>query len=157
MLNIGIPARAATAPHKWGLIQSDNPASVPVASFFGKMIGEKLPTSMVLRSEHKLAKITRWMDEEGCRMVVILGIGGVGKTTLAAKAAREVRKSFDYVFWRSLQYAPSLESILASFCTLVSPQQTDIPRDLDRQLALFIAALRDHRCLFILDNVESVL
>jgi WD40 repeat protein/DNA-binding XRE family transcriptional regulator len=107
--------------------------------------------------ENEMAEITRWVSEEGCRVVAILGIGGVGKTTLAAKAAREISASFDYVFWRSLQYAPALESVLTDFLHLVSVQPDTIPRDLEGQLTLFSAALREHRCLLILDNVESVL
>ena len=155
---LGFVPEPRKAPDKQGPVQGDNPARFSVASFFWQDDwGEAPYINGFCGRENELAEITHWMDEEGCRMVVILGIGGVGKTTLAAKAAREVRKSFDYVFWRSLQYAPSLGTILASFLRLVSPQQTDIPRDLDGQIALFIAALRDHRCLFILDNVESVL
>src|SRR5947209_201007 len=109
--------------------------------------------------EQELGEVEQWIMEDHCRMVAILGIGGVGKTTFVTKVAKQIKKnSFDYVYWRSLQNAPPLESILASFLRFVSHQRRlNLSKDLDEQISLLITSLREHRCLLILDNVESVL
>ena len=109
--------------------------------------------------EQELSKVEQWIMEDHCRMVAILGIGGVGKTTFATKVAKQIKKnSFDYVYWRSLQNAPPLESILASFLRFVSnPRRMNLPKDLDEQISLLITSLREHHCLLILDNAESIL
>ena len=90
-------------------------------------------------------------------MIAILGIGGVGKTTFATMVARGVKDTFEYVFWRSLQNVPSVESIVESFLHFISQQRLNLPQDLDGQISLLITFLRNHRCLLILDNVESIL
>ncbi len=107
--------------------------------------------------ERELSDVEKWMTSDRCRLIAILGIGGVGKTTFATVAARSVQDMFEYVFWRSLQHAPSVESILASFLHFISQQRLNLPQDLDGQISLLITFLRKHRCLLLLDNVESIL
>jgi len=104
------------------------------------------------------ADVTQWIIDEHCRMVVVLGIGGVGKTTFATKVARQVSHDFEYVFWRSLQNAPAIEHILESCLQSFSEQQHVAEnKDLDGQISFLLNFLREHRCLLLLDNVESVL
>lgn len=108
--------------------------------------------------EQELAEAERWIAQDRCRVVAVLGIGGVGKTMFATKVAREVKDSFDYVFWRSLQYTPSPEHILESCLRFLAyDQMVDFPQSLEEQTSLLIHYLRQYRCLLLFDNVESVL
>jgi WD40 repeat protein/transcriptional regulator with XRE-family HTH domain len=107
--------------------------------------------------ERELTDIEQWMTSDRCRLIAVLGIGGVGKTTFATLAARSVKDTFEFVFWRSLQHAPSVESILESFLHLVSQQRLNLLQDLDAQISLLLTFLRKHRCLLLLDNIESIL
>ncbi len=104
------------------------------------------------------ARLKRWIEEDHCRMVAVLGMGGVGKTAVAAKVAMQMKESFEYIFWRSLQNAPPLELFLKQSISFVSEQHhLDLPGEIDDQISLLIQYLRDHHCLLILDNFESVL
>jgi WD40 repeat protein/transcriptional regulator with XRE-family HTH domain len=101
--------------------------------------------------------LASWVLENRCRMVLVLGIGGVGKTTFATRVARDIKYEFEYIFWRSLRNAPPLEQFLDSCLQFMrAHQQPDLARDLDGQIALLLAFLREHRCLLLFDNVESI-
>jgi WD40 repeat protein len=90
--------------------------------------------------------------------VAILGIGGVGKTTLAAAIAKAVAADFDNVIWRSLLNAPPLDELLRGVLLSIAQQPlADLPLSLDEQLAWLLSALRRQRCLLVLDNLESIL
>ena len=51
--------------------------------------------------------------QDGWRLVVVLGMGGIGKTMLAARAAQDVARHFERVYWRSMRNAPPFEEWLA--------------------------------------------
>ena len=53
---LGFLPEPRTAPDKVGLIQSDILRAFPLQVFSGKMIGEKLPTSMVLRTRARAGR-----------------------------------------------------------------------------------------------------
>jgi transcriptional regulator with XRE-family HTH domain len=52
-----------------------------------------------------LTLLRRWVLDDRFRLVAVLGMGGVGKTTLTAKLAQEVAPDFEYVYWRSVRDA----------------------------------------------------
>ncbi len=108
--------------------------------------------------DEELTKLEEWMVHDRCRVVTIVGMGGIGKTSLAVKVADQVQGAFTYVFWRSLQNAPSLKSLLHSCITFISNQQRiDLLEDVNSQISLLLEYLRTYHCLVVLDNVESIL
>ena len=107
--------------------------------------------------ERELATLKHWMIDDACRLVAILGMGGIGKTSLAATLIDQVHEHFDTIFWRSLHNAPPLNSLLQECLQFVSEQQLVIlPEEVDRHISLLMEHFRTHRCLLVLDNVESI-
>ena len=115
-------------------------------------------TGRVYGRTAELAQMAHWLSAERCQLVAILGIGGVGKTTLAAASASAVAGDFDKVIWRSLLNAPPLDELLRGVLLAVVAQPlVDLPLRLDDQLTLLLNELRRQRCLLVLDNLESIL
>ncbi len=120
--------------------------------------GEAMDVTSFYGRELELATLEQWVLSDRCRLVALLGMGGIGKTTLSIKFAHQVAPHFEFVFWRSIRNAPPLEEILADCLQTLSEQQyTSFPQSLERSIALLIELLQKRRCLLVLDNVETLL
>jgi WD40 repeat protein len=106
----------------------------------------------------ELNQLREWILRDRCRVVGIFGIGGVGKTALATRLAREITDEFDYVFWHPLRNAPPAAEFLSDTIQFLSGQRgLNLPNDTDKQIAQLINYFRTNRCLLIFDNAESIL
>jgi predicted ATPase/DNA-binding SARP family transcriptional activator len=120
---------------------------------------EKLPTMRHFHGRSgELATLTGWVNDSRCRLVVVLGIGGVGKSALVAQMVRAVASQFDWVIWSSLLNAPPLGELLRHWLrVLAQPEGIRSPEGDDEQLRLLVQCLCRQRCLLVLDNAESIL
>ncbi len=112
--------------------------------------------------EEEQANLRQWISGSHCHVVAILGIGGIGKTSLAAQLVRNIHHKFDYVFWRSLRDAPPLENVLRECIQFLSDQKlVNLPDEKVKQLSFLFDALtqslNQQLCLILLDNFEAVL
>ena len=90
-----------------------------------------------------------WILQDGCRLLGLFGIGGVGKTTLATQLAKQIHDQFDYVFWRSVPTVPCFDSMMTDLLSLFSHHKEN-----KLNINQIIYYLRTHRCLIILDHVD---
>jgi len=108
--------------------------------------------------EPEREELRQWVVSDRCRVVALLGIGGIGKTSLSARLTEQMKDTFDYVYWRSLQNASPLEDILEKCIPFLSDQKRiSLPKDVDDQIGLLIDYLRGQRCWLVLDNFETIL
>lgn len=108
----------------------------------------------------ELNRLEQWILDEGCQLVTFYGMGGIGKTFLAAKLVERIQTQFQYVIWRSLKEAPLLEDILTYLIQFLQNQQeiqTNFLDSLGSRISQLIKCLRVQRCLLVLDNVESIM
>src|SRR2546421_1200973 len=118
---------------------------------------EVLDVSMLYGRTGELAELERWLLTDRCRLVAVLGMGGMGKTALTVKLVRQMAPHFDCVLWHSLHNAPSHEELLLDWLPAMSEQRsTQLPQDIDQALALVIGLLQQRRCLLVLDNLETL-
>ncbi|MEP0885603.1 NB-ARC domain-containing protein [Trichocoleus sp. ST-U3] len=124
--------------------------------------GEAPDVSQFHGRQEELQTLETWIFEDCCRVITkgttlraiaILGLGGMGKTTLSVKLAQQVQPKFDYVIWRSLQQAPPLELILREILPILGG--TEVVTDCS--INTLMRQLRSKRCLLVLDNIESIL
>ncbi|MEJ6481347.1 NB-ARC domain-containing protein [Nostoc punctiforme UO1] len=106
----------------------------------------------------ELSQLKRWVVKEHCRLIALLGMGGIGKTALSVKLANEVQENFDHIIWRSLRNAPPVQEMLINLIRFISDEQEkDLPETVDALITLLIHYLRERRCLLVLDNAETIL
>ncbi|BBC26960.1 NB-ARC domain-containing protein [Pseudanabaena sp. ABRG5-3] len=106
----------------------------------------------------ELQQLEKWVMGARYQIVTILGMGGMGKTSLASQLAHQLKEEFEFTIWRSLRNAPSFESILTDILQFLShPQPLELPDNLPAQLDLLMRYLDARRCLLVIDNWESIL
>jgi WD40 repeat protein len=117
--------------------------------------GDVIDVSTFHGREAELRLLTQWVVVERCRLLALLGMGGIGKTALSVKLANQLLNAtneFEFVVWRSLRNAPPLDVLLSDILPFLSNQQ-ETQADLSRLMYY----LRSGRGLLILDNLETIL
>ncbi|NEZ55383.1 NB-ARC domain-containing protein [Adonisia turfae] len=131
------PWQGASNKHSWG-------EAPDVSKFYGR--------------QAELATLQTWIVDDGCRLITVLGMGGMGKSALSVKLAQQLESEFEKIIWRSLWNAPPLQTLLQDLLLILSGQQVvDINQSVDAGIVAVLKELRNCRCLVILDNFESLL
>ncbi|MEU8513804.1 BTAD domain-containing putative transcriptional regulator [Kitasatospora sp. NPDC048722] len=148
VLDAGSSAGARTAPAHSRPVQLDQ-LPTPPAQFTG-------------RQEH-ITRIGQALTERtgpGLRLVTVTGMGGVGKTALAVRAAHTVSPDFPdgllYADLRGADLVPANASdILADFLTALGVREAAVPKDLAGRSALFRTTTAGRQLLILLDNARD--
>lgn len=120
--------------------------------------GDAVDVSVFYGRYCELSTLKQWILQDRCRLISLLGMGGIGKTSSAVKIAQDVQDEFKFVIWRSLRSAPPLKNLLTELILFFGDrQQVDLPDNLDHQISRLIGYLRQNRCLLVLDNCSSIL
>ena len=120
--------------------------------------GEAPESGVFYGRTEEVATLKHWIIQDRCRLVILLGMGGIGKTAVAVKLVESLQDHFQYFIWRSLRYRPPIEDILTDFIQFVtSESKANLPTSFNSQLSLLIEGLRKQRCLLVLDNFEAIL
>ncbi|MGB3199822.1 MAG: AAA family ATPase, partial [Nodosilinea sp.] len=104
----------------------------------------------------ELASMTHWILAERCRTVVLWGLPGIGKTTLAAAIAAAVGPQVDRCGYLALPPDVTDQGVLAAVLNWLDP--TLIASDLLPSTAVdwVLDQLDRRRVLLILDDVEQL-
>jgi DNA-binding SARP family transcriptional activator/tetratricopeptide (TPR) repeat protein len=129
----------------------------------------QLPSSIadfIGRDDH-LAEIKRILltaqDADSARyavpIIAISGRGGVGKSTLAQRAAHELGEQFPdghiYADLRGLTDENTTPALLARFIRALGVHGSAVPEDVAERIEMYRSRLASKRVLLVLDNVTS--
>ena len=112
-------------------------------------------TSNFQGREAELEQLKSWSNDPNCRFVMITGMNGCGKTTLATAAEKLLRQNFDRAISLPINEKLAVED-LVKFCLSSLEPNLKISSDVNKLLVDLSFYLQKHRCLLVLDNLDSI-
>ncbi|MCC3408091.1 MAG: ATP-binding protein [Microcoleus sp. PH2017_10_PVI_O_A] len=103
----------------------------------------------------QLSTLENWITRDRTRLIALLGISGIGKTTLSLGLINQIKTQFDYIIYRSLRFSPTLDATLTNLLQIF-PQPTETPQNIDTKISQLLNHLRNYRCLIVLDDVQML-
>lgn len=100
----------------------------------------------------ELQTLSRWLIDQNVHLVSVLGLSGIGKTTLVKQFVDLNLPHFEVVIWKNLKLSQSLDGIINEIITGVNHDSIQA----DNKLTQFFNLLRQQRCLIILDDVQEL-
>ncbi|KZL50809.1 hypothetical protein A2T98_05330 [Nodularia spumigena CENA596] len=99
----------------------------------------------------ELAELQQWLIKNGCRLVVVHGMGGIGKSALARRLVNQIADKYDYIIWLSLASSPPFSEVLLKLGQFLSKGEKE-PDDITQ----IMQYLHHQRCLIVLDGWEEI-
>ncbi|WP_416666268.1 WD40 domain-containing protein [Egbenema bharatensis] len=108
--------------------------------------GDAIDVSFFCGRETEREQLKRWILNDRCRLIAVLGMGGIGKTSLVVKVVQEIVRrgegesegGFEFIIWRSFRNAPPLDEVLTDLLNRLSapsePSPESEPADLTHHL-----------------------
>lgn len=132
------------ATHPLGTPRMDWGDALSVPAFYGR--------------EDELHVLGEWLVQDRCRVVSVLGMGGIGKSALSIKLMHQIAGQFDIVIWRSLRDLPTCDVLLTALLQVLAPHVLgEEDASFERRLGILLEHMRKTRVLLVLDNLETVL
>ncbi|MFT7837749.1 tetratricopeptide repeat protein [Saccharothrix sp. BKS2] len=133
-------------------------AAVPVMETVAAAAGlGRLPTGseLFVGRSGELERLDRVVAGSGRAVVVAVhGLGGVGKSTLAARFAHLHAGRYTLVWWITADTASALDAGLADLASTLAPQAADLPSEQRTELGVRWLATHDG-WLLVLDNLTA--
>jgi WD40 repeat protein/DNA-binding XRE family transcriptional regulator len=138
------PTVQAPIPFAHNTPRVDWDDALDVATFYGR--------------EAEIVLLSQWIVAERCRVISVLGMGGIGKSALVTTVMQQVAGQFDAVIWRSLRDSPSCTTLVDGCLHVLAPHALpDVTASFERRLQVLMDQLRVQRVLLVLDNGEMLL
>ncbi|NTW21047.1 MAG: AAA family ATPase [Nostocales cyanobacterium W4_Combined_metabat2_030] len=102
--------------------------------------------------ETELETLSHWLTTQNPRLISVLGLSGIGKTTLVKQFVDHHLQQFDVIIWKSIKLTPSLDTIITDIFTLINAE----PIQTNHKLTQLFDILRQQKCLIILDDVQEL-
>lgn len=130
--------------------QQSQPKSKPSSNFHDLTLAPKITHFYDRTTE--LQTLSHWLTHQNTRLISVLGLSGIGKTTLVKQFVDLNLEQFDVVVWKNLKLSQSLDGIITEILTGVNDQ----PVQPDNKLTQLFNLLRQQRCLIILDDLQEL-
>jgi hypothetical protein len=103
--------------------------------------------------EEELETLYNWIFNQNTRLVSVLGLGGIGKTTLVKRFIDFNLEKFEVIIWKSLKFPKSLDLFIDDCLNILEKES---PKSTDQKLKRFLYVLNDKKCLIVIDDVENI-
>ncbi|MEH1989824.1 tetratricopeptide repeat protein, partial [Nostoc sp.] len=101
----------------------------------------------------EIAQIQQWLTDKNTFLIGIEGIGGTGKSMLAAKIYNEI-EGFPKRFWADVSYGAGFSDLARQ---VLSEFGFSVPEQEAQLMDALVKCLRSGQYLLIIDNLESLL
>uniref|UniRef100_A0A453SXK3 NB-ARC domain-containing protein n=1 Tax=Aegilops tauschii subsp. strangulata TaxID=200361 RepID=A0A453SXK3_AEGTS len=109
--------------------------------------------------EGPVGELGRWLTdgEEQLKVVAIVGVAGIGKTTLALKLWGKLQGQFECVAFVRTAQKPNMRGIISSILSQVRPHQPPDPADMHHLIRDLKEHLQDKRSesIYLLHLIHS--
>ena len=103
--------------------------------------------------ENELATISNWIFKQNTRLIAVLGLWGIGKTTLVKRFIDLNLEQFEVVIWKILKFPKSLDLWLND---LLNTCQKEPKESTDNKIQQLLEVLSNHKCLIVLDDFQNL-
>jgi DNA-directed RNA polymerase specialized sigma24 family protein len=105
------------------------------------------------RRNTELQTLSHWLINQNTRLISVLGLSGIGKTTLVKKLIDRTLDRFEVVIWRNLKFPEPLDALVNDLLQVSHQEPKETISDRLKQL---FALFAEKRCLIILDDVQNL-
>jgi AAA+ ATPase superfamily predicted ATPase len=103
--------------------------------------------------EKELNFLSHGILNQNAHLISVLGLSGIGKTTLVKRFIDLNIQQFEIIIWRSLKFPKSLDLLIDD---LLNVCQQEAKATIDDKLKQLFNIFKNKKCLIILDDLENI-
>ncbi|BAZ84734.1 nSTAND1 domain-containing NTPase [Dolichospermum compactum] len=103
--------------------------------------------------EQELNLLSNGVLNQHTHFISVLGLSGIGKTTLVKRFIDLNLQQFEVIIWRSLKFPKSLDLLIDDLLNIC---QQEAKATIDDKLKQLFNILKNKKCLIILDDLENI-